>query len=55
MGDAFNKAKIAITKFNQSEQILQQAIQIANFTKNSTYSRDWGRILLTNFGITEKK
>ncbi len=55
MGDAFNKAKIAVTKFNQSEQILQQAIQIATFSGNPTYSRDWGRLLLTIFGTTEKK
>ncbi len=55
MEDAFDKAKIVITKFNQSEKILEQAIKIATFSAKTTYSRDWGRLLITKFGVSEER
>ena len=55
LDNALNKAKIFVIKFNNSEKILEQAIQVAALAGKPLQYRDWGRLLLANFGINNKK
>jgi len=52
---ALSKAKLYVSKFNDSKAILELSIKIAGYANDSVQSRDFGRLMLTQFGWSDQQ